>query len=190
MTANGHTSTLYEQILNLRVQHVRQSHRRDQTAISAHSAAWLCDTLNIFPQLYNVLDLGSGFSTWVLRAFTRAHIVTVDHSAQWLRHTRNELHALGLPTRDMYELSDFIENHANEKFDLVFVDMGDTALRRQYFEAFLHWTAPGGLLVFDDWHMHHLREPLTIKLQQRGLSVVEIPETLDQYGRFLAMVRV
>lgn len=126
----------------------------------------------------NVLDLGSGFSSFVLRHYCE-DVWSVDDDAGWLDKTRDFLVSEGVRIDQILHLDEFAWDRT---FDLVFHDIGLMALREQLLAAAYRATGEGGVLVLDDVH-----KPLYKKSVER---VVADPKfslracTLDQFGRF------
>jgi len=173
----------------LRERHLSMPKRRDQTAIDVPSAEWLCRACET-TEAMDVLELGSGFSSWALRTWQRAHpeveIWTIDDEEHWLEKTRAELSLLGLRTDHVLPLTELITTVPVPTFDLVFVDLDSPPTRVAHVSWLMQWLRPGGLLVLDDWHMPYYREPMTEALSAHGFVITEHPETKDQWGRFLA----
>lgn len=184
-------------ITNLRAQHLGRNHRRAQTALDVPASVWLWNACQR-EDANRVLELGSGFSSWVLRHWQQhaihergsAPIVwTVDDEAKWLETTRLELVERGFDTSRLASLENAMTDVAVTQFDIVFVDLDNTSTRLRHAADFVRWTRPGGLLVLDDWHMPHYREPMTARLMELGVAVEPLPETTDEWGRYLAFGR-
>lgn len=196
MTIDVHTI-----MTDLRAQHLGRNHRRAQTALDVNAAVWLWNACQR-EKAERVLELGSGFSSWALRHWQQRtacdrgampELWTIDDEAKWLETTRVELIELGFSTDRLADFdtvrqcvpADLYDGY----FDLVFVDLDNTGTRIRHADDFLRWTKPGGLLVLDDWHMAHYREPMTRRLAALGMTVVAVPETTDEWGRYLAVGR-
>lgn len=197
--ANGHN--VEQMLAGLRRRHLAHNHRRAQTALDVPASAWLwraCDR----EQAERVLELGSGFSSWALRSWqakakrarertpvAAPQVWTIDDEAKWLATTRIELTELGLDTTNLWSLARLIECGFANAFDVVFVDLDSAATRVKYVGEIVQWAKPGGLIVLDDWHMPHYRAPMTLALASRGMHVFDVPETTDEWGRYLAWTR-
>src|SRR4026207_1373950 len=91
-------------ITDLRAQHLGRNNRRAQTALDVPASVWLWNVCQR-AGAERVLELGSGFSTTVLRHWkqhathdrrTPPVVITLDHEAKWLATTRAELLHEGL----------------------------------------------------------------------------------------------
>lgn len=184
-------------ITDLRAQHLGRNNRRPQTALDVPASVWLWNACQR-EKANRVLELGSGFSSWVLRHWQQRatsergstpSVWTVDDEPKWLETTRLELLERNFDTSRMAHFDTALTDCAVTSFDLTFVDLDNTATRLKHAADFVRWTRSGGLLVLDDWHMPHYREPMTAKLADLGISVEPLPETTDEWGRYMAMGR-
>lgn len=140
-----------------------------------------------------VLDLGSGFTSCVLRMHAvesgDATVVTIDDDPAWLERSRAFLESNRLPTDEMWTWDEF--SASPQPFQLVVHDLGNMSVRAATLPRVLELTAPDGLLVLDD--MHHpeagsygATAPETCRRAGRKLLPVRLL-TLDEYGRFAAV---
>lgn len=133
-----------------------------------------------------VLDLGSGLTSVLLRSLAKHEapdmcVVTTDLSPHWLAVTVKELIRDGLDYGRCYIQPDF-EALTLEPFDLITVDIGDTAYRYGSAEKIAGWVAPGGVIVLDDWHLHTYPDRMGEALARLGFDVTVHHGTLDQFG--------
>lgn len=181
-----------ELLTRLRAHHLTLRNRRDTTAIDVPSAAWLCHACEIV-SAKRILELGSGFSSWALRTWQIDHpeveIWTVDDELPWLEKTQRELESLGVRTDHCIPFATLCEltTITNIEFDVVFVDLDNMETRVRHAADFVRWTRPNGLMILDDWHTMPYREHMTSALAMHGITIAEIPESIDRHGRFLAM---
>jgi predicted O-methyltransferase YrrM len=149
----------------------------------------LCRTLR--PR--RVADLGSGFSSFVLRRYsveTGADVVSVDSDPEWLDRTRAFLVDSGLPVDALIGWDDFTAAE-HEPFDLVLDDLGDIQRRIETMAYVLGLARPGGLVVVDDRHRPPVRAALDCECRARGDEVVSLrSSTVDGFGRYACLVRV
>jgi predicted O-methyltransferase YrrM len=142
-------------------------------------------------QPQRILDLGSGFTSYVLRTHAveggSAAVVTVDDDPTWLERSRAFLESHRLPTDEMSSWDEFSAS-APPPFQLVVHDLGNMSVRAATLRRVLELTAPDGLLVLDDIHdpkggSYHATAAATCRRADRRLLPVR-PLTLDEYGRF------
>ena len=90
---------------------------------------YLCQVL----QPKKILDLGTGFSSYVFRLFAGENpgtdVISVDESGYWLRETTQYLSVYGLNTGGMISWEEYNKRRDDMQFDLVFVDIGDCKFR-------------------------------------------------------------
>lgn len=140
----------------------------------------------------SVADLGSGFSSYVVRAFRERsgrsiRIVSVDDQARWLEKTRAYLHERKLPVDDLVSWEAF---HAGrESFDCILHDLGTMALRLDTLGAVLERCAPLGALLLDDFHRPEYARPAAAVVRRAGHPLFYARGwTVDEFGRFAAIV--
>ena len=136
-----------------------------------------------------VLNLGSGFSSYVLRRYGpdvgSHHIVCVDDDEDWLELTRNYLQGRQLDTVNTLSWTEFALHHAREEFDLVFYDLGRMPTRTLILPLATTWVRETtGLLILDDVHKPAYREAVSKSLN--GICTIDdISDlTTDELGRF------
>jgi predicted O-methyltransferase YrrM len=140
-----------------------------------------------------ILDLGSGFSTYVVCRWAAAsgqdvEVVSADDSPDWLAKTRSFLESHGLDAHliDVTEL-DSLPDHA---FDLAFDDLGRTEDRARLISPIVRLLAPGGVVVLDDMNVRGYRREVRSALNAAKWPLYSVREqTLDAKGRF-AMLTV
>lgn len=181
--------TLRETLTLLRTRHLSANKRRDTTAIDVPSAAWLCECCERV-QAMRVLELGSGFSTWALRSWQVHHpeteIWTIDDEHRWLETTRSEIAGYGWNLEHIMHLDELLATSCDHAFDVVFVDLDNMRTRLFYAPRIVAWTKPGGIIVFDDWHMPDYRAQMREYMAGRGIAIIEEDATRDPHGRYLA----
>lgn len=138
-----------------------------------------------------VLDLGSGFSSAVLRLYAREAapgcvVHSVDDDAQWLERSRGFLRSLDLSDEGLLLWSE--RNALASAYDLIFHDMGSMALREESLGFVLTHRAPSGLIVLDDMHKEPYGAVAARTCTDAGLQVISLHElTRDGYGRFASL---
>ncbi len=160
-------------------------------AASLELSALILAIARIFrPQ--RVLDLGSGFTSYVLRSYAReaggVTVVTADDDAEWLERTRVYLAAAGLSTGEMW-LWDELSRSAPQPFQLVVHDLGSKlSVRAGALPRALELTASDGLLVLDDLHRKMYRDTAPGICRRAGRRLLSARTlSLDAYERYAAI---
>jgi predicted O-methyltransferase YrrM len=138
-----------------------------------------------------ILDLGSGFSSFVLRRHLASRDVgvhsviwSIDDSPEWLEQTRVYLRRHGLSTENLLTW-DVLCRRPPEPFDLVLHDLGRMPVRQTVLEDGLVLCRTGGLLVLDDVHKPAYRAHAARVLKRAGLDYFSLRRlTLDSLGRY------
>ena len=139
-----------------------------------------------------VLDLGSGFTSYVLRSYAReaggVTAVTVDDDTAWLERTRVFLAADGLATDEMW-IWDELSKSSPQTFQLVVHDLGTkVSVRAGALPRALELTARDGLLVLDDLHSGLYRNAAPGICRRAGRRFLPARMlSLDTYGRYAAI---
>lgn len=138
-----------------------------------------------------LLDLGSGFSSFVLRRYakeTGAEVTSVDDNGDWLARTAAFLADHDLSSDRLRHWDAFVADPA-PPYDLIFYDFSSMPVRRDNLPHALDWAA-GGIVVLDDLHKAPYadaargliaRRPDLRLLPARG-------HTADRLGRFAGVV--
>lgn len=141
-----------------------------------------------------VVDLGSGFSSYVFRLYARetsgVEVISVDDDAQWLKRTKDFLVVHGLDTSGMMTIDQFISQN-QDGFDCILHDLNFVEERIKYVQRLLPMVRPGGLMVLDDVHKpDYMLGTLEILSLAPGKIYSLSPATLDRYGRYsMAYIR-
>jgi predicted O-methyltransferase YrrM len=143
----------------------------DPIAISLELAVFLyvvCEATN--PNA--MLDLGSGFSSYVFRSYAKSKdrfplpvTYSVDDSTKWLDETRRFLQHHECDCHNLWTWNDFLKRD-RPSFDLVLQDMGDLGTRRRMLAQVLDMCGPAGMLVIDDMHVPGYRRALARELER------------------------
>jgi predicted O-methyltransferase YrrM len=150
-----------------------------------------------FTRASNILDLGSGVSSYALRLFKKfrmfdSNIVSVDTSEEWLNKSLNfciENHVDGdnFITWDQFKNKDI-------KFDLIFLDIDYIKPRRQYLApTFENFSKKGTFILCDDMHKSsicfHINAYLTA--HNNFLKQYDVKkQTIDRFERFSTLIEV
>lgn len=110
-----------------------------------------------------ILDLGSGFSTYVFKLYLQnantGQLISVDDSSFWLKETERFLHNYQLDGKGLTDWNSF-KKEANSAFDLIFLDIGDLDFRLQILPDLLQSVHKGALLLIDDFHVPAYRKAI------------------------------
>ncbi|HUT33195.1 MAG TPA: hypothetical protein VNE39_06940 [Planctomycetota bacterium] len=165
---------------------------------SRFNAAWMAVSLELSVFLMalcrllkprRLVDLGSGFSSVLLRLYQREampapEVWSVDTSPEWLEMTRQILQWLDLPTDHLATWDDFVGQEPSG-FDLVVHDLGSILTRRRTLRRVLGFTARGGVVVIDDANYGKVRRHAKRTLRKRGIEHHLVgAATRDKYGRY------
>lgn len=140
----------------------------------------------------NVLDLGSGYSSFVTRKYKavmdeKTVIHSVDDDEFWLGKTESFLRSTGVSTESVMSWSAFHDKNQTV-FDLVFNDLGTTTLRLKSVDVLINTISPQGIMILDDMHKPHYPKLISNKLEEAGFSVLSARNlTLDPLGRFASV---
>lgn len=159
-------------------------------AISIETAAFLlvlCEHL----QPISILDLGSGFSSFVFRSYAAMGPVTVrtiDDDPRWLERTTEFLSAHGLQTKDM-AIWDDVAFKSDDPFDLIFYDLGGMGMRARELPILLQRIGQKTVLVLDDMHKEEYAATVEREMRTGEWRYFDaLPYTMDHYGRFCGIV--
>lgn len=190
-------------LAGLRVGHLHVNARRSETACGLQTAIhlWrLCEAMRAEPPAgapgdVRILDLGSGYSSLVFRAWQHyncptAEVWTTDTEWRWLGTTLYEIEHLGFDSRHCLHHALFHQlplERTGGRFDLIFHDLNGLPERVRQLPNLDRWLAPFGLIVLDDWHAANYRADMTHALAHAGYVIDErVEDTRDEFGRFVA----
>lgn len=158
------------------------------SAISLQVAAFLIAAVQN-KNAKRILDLGSGFSSFVFRRNPRCEVTSVDSNKKWLERTRSFLRKQRVDDTRLLTWDEFEVIADIGYFDIVFVDIRPISRRVEQFERLLSLCSPGGVLIYDDYHKEHLRKPLKKKLNKSPVIYFNLMDlTLDEVGRYDAWI--
>jgi predicted O-methyltransferase YrrM len=141
----------------------------------------------------SILDLGSGFSSFVFRRYVQQSsnttVISVDDHGGWLTKTKEYLTGHDLPTDHLVELSNFDFSDHRGAFDLVFHDLGSMEVRKETLLDVLKTCRRDGLIVLDDIHKNHYLKYVHSTLASAPYKFYSARDlTEDEFGRFSALV--
>jgi predicted O-methyltransferase YrrM len=113
-------------------------------------------TLAKIKKAKRILDLGSGFSSYVMRLYAKNSgndivVYSVDDDKNWLEKTRDFLVAMQVSAEHVLEWNDFKEK-APTGFDLISHDLGGLEIRAESLPFVLNLLDKSGIIVLDDMH--------------------------------------
>jgi len=146
----------------------------DPIAISLELATFLA-VMCARCQPRSILDLGSGFSSFVFRTYAKelqpqTLVYSVDHSSIWLNTTRGFLHDRGLDCRGLLTWEAFVAVTERPRFDLILQDMSDLESRCRQLDMIIEACSPTGMIVMDDMHVPGYRRAILDDLDRHRLS--------------------
>lgn len=102
----------------------------------------------------SILDLGSGFSSFVFRHYqatteVKPDVWTVDDDEEWLEKTRTFLVLHGLLDENLITLDLFLQR-GPKSFDLILHDLGSMETRAKTLATVLTLSHSNGLVILDD----------------------------------------
>lgn len=129
--------------------------------------------------LQTILDCGSGLSSVVFHSEFE-QVVTVDDDAGWAARTKQFLQEyldknINISTID----------NITDRFDFVFYDYGGIESRIFHFRKAL--TLCSKLMYIDDMHITYYRE--YVEAKTRSCQLIYLPQSLDEFGRYGAIVK-
>jgi len=136
-----------------------------------------------------ILDLGSGFSSYVLRTYVEGCedpivIYSVDTKKRWLDKTAEFLENYGVNSDNMILWPDF-KAGGLKNFDFVFHDLGNMRTRRDSLKVVEERCSLQSVIVLDDMHKARWREYAYEFLEGKGYSLRSLQwATVDDYSRF------
>ncbi|MHC4551015.1 MAG: O-methyltransferase [Planctomycetota bacterium] len=137
-------------------------------------------------------DLGSGFTSFVLRRYAAAAeppvtVHSVDDDAAWLEKTRAFLAHHRLATDHLHTWDGF-RAAEHEPFDLVVHDLGTLETRAASMPMALGLARQGGLVVLDDMHKRKVEEAARREARAQGCTLLSLRTfTLDSLRRFSSL---
>ena len=139
-----------------------------------------------------ILELGSGFTSYVLRRYREEHggvtVLSVDNNEEWLGKTAEFLRDVGIGDDGLILLDDLDETAVEREYDLVFNDVLGT-LRADMTAAAMRYRSPEGIVVVDDANREPDRRSVMKCARRDGLKVYDLrPWTIDFYGRWALLI--
>ena len=139
-----------------------------------------------------LVDLGSGFSSFVFRLYAKSNpgveVISVDDDALWLEKTRDYLKKNNVSDSDLLTLDQFLAKNLSG-FDCILHDMNFVEVRINYVSTLLTKLSDNGILILDDMHKPDYRIDVLKKLEHEPFNIYDVREqTLDSFGRYSMIV--
>lgn len=166
----------------------------DAMAISYELACFLWELCQSMKPL-RILDLGTGFSSFVFRRYQstaekRPEVWSVDDSGEWLEKTAAFLGSRNL-SQDNLLLWDEFSQLEPSPFDLILHDLGNMETRAGVLGHVLALRHPEGVVVLDDIQGPQYQSQVAEQLNSNGGIAGHGLRwlTLDKYLRYAMLVR-
>ncbi len=142
-----------------------------------------------------ILDLGSGFSSYVMRLYAKnsgndVTVYSIDDDKGWLEKTKIFLDAMQVSTEHVLEWNDF-KKEAPTGFDLISHDLGGLEIRAESLPFVLSLMDKSGIIVLDDMHkargglISGYRAVAIKEVKKSGMLLLSARKyTLDTINRF------
>jgi hypothetical protein len=139
-----------------------------------------------------LVDLGSGFSSFVFRFYANSNpgveVYSVDDDAAWLEKTREYLKRNNMSDVNLLTLDQFIAADLSG-FDCILHDLNFVEVRINHVSMLLSKLSANGILILDDMHKPDYRIEVLKKLQTQPFNVYDLrADTLDSFGRYSMIV--
>ncbi len=150
-------------------------------ALSLNRAAFVMFLTKLL-QPKRILDLGSGFSSYVFRMYSAAsgacNVISVDDSEHWLKATENFLNGYHLSTSALISLDRLEQDThglASVEFDLCLLDIGNIPLRKRILPPLISAVRrKNGILILDDFHIPGYRRYLRSLCRTEKVSLYSL----------------
>jgi hypothetical protein len=175
--------TLLEPYYNRYIKEVSVANMAASLELSA-SLLSMCQAANY----KKLVDLGSGFTSFVLRYYAKSHrdveVYSVDDSKEWLEKTGEYLRTSDVGVERLMTFEDFI-NGKFSNFECIVHDLNFVEERIKHVTRLLSLLSSKGILILDDMHKPDYRHQVLHKLKTEPFDVYELRElTIDSFGRY------
>jgi predicted O-methyltransferase YrrM len=164
---------------------------KGNSAASIEISAFL-DVYMRYTNPTRIVDLGSGFSSYVLRRYQadkeNVEVWSVDSSKDWLEKTKYYLQSNNLNTKHLYTWDEFSKLSIG-KFSLIFLDERPIERRVENIARLRNSLTDKGALVIDDVHKDHLRLPILKQFENNMDSLLSLRLiSKDELGRYSIVI--
>lgn len=136
----------------------------------------------------NILDFGSGFSTFLFSFYKKnirpnCNIDTIDDNELWLKKTCKFLEQYNLNGVNLYLFSN---KKIHNQYDIILFDFNYVEERIKYINECIQHLKPGGIIIIDDVHkFNYGLEVINIFKQYPQIQLFNAENlTKDKFGRF------
>jgi predicted O-methyltransferase YrrM len=146
---------------------------------------WLCRAL----RAESILDLGSGFSSYVVRRYAAetpcaVTVTSVDDDPEWLLKTEAFLRRHSVPVDGMTEWSAHVTTPSGPH-DVVFHDLASGLVREDAMQFAVSQVRRGGAIIFDDAQHDGHRHRMYAEASSAGVKLYSLRSlTLDTIKRW------
>lgn len=191
----GFDSNLYKENILL-FEEINITHKEYVSSISSPEMAMSLELANfIFAYCLKnkpetLLDLGSGFSSYVFRLYQKhsnkpVRVDSVDDHDEWLAKTKDFLINQKVNTEHLYNLIFFKNNAQEPYYDMILLDLNFVEKRKNFIEFSIDLLKPTGILVIDDVHKIEFLREVKAKAKKNNCNLFNIKnQTKDSFGRF------
>ncbi|MCI0336617.1 MAG: hypothetical protein L0226_03500 [Acidobacteria bacterium] len=150
---------------------------------------------NIRPR--SVVDLGSGFSSYLFRSYQKrcaetgedCRVLSCDDDEYWLKCTARFLQRKGLSFSGLLLWNEFLARHGHEKPDLILHDLGCMPVRLKTLADVLALGSARTITIVDDIHKEPMRQAVLKQIRDCGLRGYDLTGfTYDRFGRYAWML--
>lgn len=175
------------------MQYVKSVSTPDMT-ISFKSSMYIMYLLETINPI-TVLDLGSGFTSFLCRLYKKNHpkvyVVSVDDDVAWLEQTTQFLKDNFLDISDCLTLDNLLHTTDNMEFEFVIYDLGDMETRIRYLPSLVRFVSKKRNLIFiDDLHKFGFLDAVKHFASMKAESFLQKKmHTIDKYGRYAGVIK-
>jgi hypothetical protein len=145
-----------------------------------------------------ILDLGSGFSSYLFRLYQSKNanskvsclVYSCDDSEQWLQRTYDFLKNKNLSTSGLFLWNEFLEKNSNVRPDFILHDIGHPRMRIQTLRVVIDMCHCGTILLLDDIQKENIRQAVLTHVKTKELRCYDLSKlTFDKFGRYAWLAR-
>lgn len=142
-----------------------------------------------------ILDLGSGFSSYVFRSlpsvlskYYKPTVWSVDDSIEWVNKTSTFLAQHGIPSDNLMTWDAFVQQNLGD-FDFILYDLGGFEFRKEKVRQIIKLCDENGMIIFDDMHSAEYGRYLNKILKENNCTCFDLRYyTKDKFGRYSQLI--